>query len=147
LPSTPSPSTAPRTTPTSPPHASRWSAPASFTRFPRFFAIANNDFPKGPQDEDESDTPPHCEGCGCFLESDLTDEGAYGLLQTLERVLRGEQKCGEMLAQWVEHYEGRDDRITLGALVESGLTIGEILSAMRSKDAEIYRLTSAWKAA
>ena len=59
----------------------------------------------------------------------------------------GEQKCGEMLAQWVEHYEGRDDRITLGALVESGLTIGEILSAMRSKDAEIYRLTSAWKAA
>ncbi len=35
----------------------------------------SDDFPKGPTEEGESDTPSYCSDCGTFLESDLTKEG------------------------------------------------------------------------
>lgn len=35
----------------------------------------SDEFPKGPCDEGESDTPSHCDACREFLESDLTADG------------------------------------------------------------------------
>jgi hypothetical protein len=35
----------------------------------------SDEFPKGPTDEGESDSPSHCAECGAFLESELTEEG------------------------------------------------------------------------
>lgn len=35
----------------------------------------SDEFPKGPIEEGESDSPSHCEGCGMFLETELTSEG------------------------------------------------------------------------
>lgn len=97
-------------------------------------------FPKGPTEEGESDSPSHCDACHSFLESELTDEGADGVLESVERVLRGEESCGLCLGEWIDHYEGRDTRINLRALADSGLTIGEVLSAVKAKDEEIARL-------
>ena len=102
----------------------------------------SDDFPSGPTEEGESDSPSHCEGCKAFLESELTDAGADNLLQDFERVLRGERDACEVIATWCDHYEGPcgDTRITLRALAENGLTIAEILSALREKGDEVERL-------
>ena len=35
----------------------------------------SDDFPKGPQEEGESDSPSYCDHCNEFLESPLTSEG------------------------------------------------------------------------
>jgi hypothetical protein len=104
----------------------------------------SDDFPKGPQEEGESDSPSHCDACQAFLESPLTDEGADYVLQECERTLRGERDAGDVLRQWVDHYEGPcgDSRVTLGALAESGLTIAECLKALADRDEEIKRLTA-----
>jgi len=102
----------------------------------------SDDFPKGPTEEGESDSPSHCDHCHEFLESNLTDEGADYVLSTAGSVLRGEQSEGAALAQWIAHYEGRDSRITLKTLADGGLTIAEILTALRTKDAKIARLTA-----
>lgn len=39
------------------------------------YSYDSDDFPKGPEEEGESDSPTHCEGCGEFLETRLTSEG------------------------------------------------------------------------
>lgn len=100
----------------------------------------SDDFPKGPTEEGETDSPSHCDGCHVFLESDLTDVGANDVLERAESVLRGEQNEGAVIREWIDHYEGKDDRVTLKALADSGLTIAEILGALRAKNEEIARL-------
>ena len=35
----------------------------------------SGDYPKGPYDASESDTPDHCGSCGVFLENPLTSDG------------------------------------------------------------------------
>lgn len=39
------------------------------------YTYDSNNFPKGPDQEGESDSPSHCDKCGAFLESPLTGEG------------------------------------------------------------------------
>jgi len=45
----------------------------------------SDDFPKGPTEETESDSPSHCGGCGVFLESPLTSEGEAYVIETVKR--------------------------------------------------------------
>lgn len=45
----------------------------------------SDDFPKGPTDEGESDSPSHCEACAKFLETDLTDEGKAYVIEAVKR--------------------------------------------------------------
>ncbi len=44
----------------------------------------SGDFPKGPCDEGDSDTPSHCDDCGTFLESDLTSEGERYVVEAVQ---------------------------------------------------------------
>jgi hypothetical protein len=44
----------------------------------------SDDFPKGPTDEGESDSPSHCDGCACFLESTLTSEGEAYVIEAVK---------------------------------------------------------------
>jgi hypothetical protein len=82
----------------------------------------SDDFPKGPTEEGESDSPSHCAGCGCFLESDLTPDGlkyaaehvaeAIGNLQELAAaphnadcsILEQARDASPALAHWAPHY-------------------------------------------
>lgn len=102
------------------------------------YSYDSDDYPKGPTKEGETDSPSHCAGCGCFLESELTHDGANYVLGEVEFVLRGEQ-CGEALVKWVNHYEGRDDRVKLSALADDGLTLAEIVESIRGREERLTR--------
>lgn len=64
----------------------------------------SNDYPKGPTDEGESDTPSHCDACHEFLETDLTDEGR----EYAERLAREAFAKGQLdsisLTVWAPFY-------------------------------------------
>lgn len=62
----------------------------------------SDDYPKGPYPRGggESDNPHHCDGCGKFLENDLTEEGEQ---YVLEKVNSGYGNP-EVLETWKEFY-------------------------------------------
>lgn len=49
------------------------------------YSYDSDDFPKGPTEEGETDSPSHCAGCSVFLESVLTDEGKAYVVHTVRR--------------------------------------------------------------
>lgn len=64
----------------------------------------SDDFPKGPQDEGESDTPSHCDACGCFLESELTDEGQRYVREKVEDAIIAGKADSVALQEWAPFY-------------------------------------------
>jgi hypothetical protein len=64
----------------------------------------SDDYPKGPTDEGESDTPSHCAGCGCFLESLLTSDGARYVREAIERAIVEGRADSVALTQWAPYY-------------------------------------------
>lgn len=67
----------------------------------------SDDFPKGPYDASggEADNPQHCDGCGMFLENDLTGDGRNGLCKMIARKLGEKGKVSEAMREWVEFYD------------------------------------------
>lgn len=67
----------------------------------------SDEFPKGPVEEGESDTPSHCEGCGVFLESELTEEGMAYVKEQVRLWLSTKHYRGnrEVIAEWKEYYD------------------------------------------
>jgi hypothetical protein len=64
----------------------------------------SDDFPKGPTETGEADCPHHCDGCGVFLENDLTDYGqdyAYAAVHTAWRTWDLE---GVAIKEWAPFY-------------------------------------------
>ena len=66
----------------------------------------SDDFPKGPQDEGESDTPSHCDQCNAFLESRLTSEGETYVREAIERAYIEGKNPSESIAlcEWRGYY-------------------------------------------
>ena len=48
------------------------------------YSYDSDDFPKGPEEEGESDSPTHCDGCGDFLETRLTSEGEAYVIEAVQ---------------------------------------------------------------
>lgn len=46
----------------------------------------SNDYPKGPFDAGESDSPDHCDHCGAFLENPLTPDGVTYVKAAVEKI-------------------------------------------------------------
>jgi hypothetical protein len=60
----------------------------------------SDDFPKGPCDEGESDSPGHCDDCGMFLETTLTADGIAYVQQAI-----AEDRAGSVaLTTWKPFY-------------------------------------------
>lgn len=64
----------------------------------------SDDFPKGPTDEGESDSPSHCDGCQCFLETDLTEEGKRYVIEAVQRA-RAEKRKSVAITEWEPFYD------------------------------------------
>ena len=67
----------------------------------------SDDYPKGPYTDGggEADCPQHCDGCGAFLENDLTDDGRdYVLDLCLADRERG-RLDSVALTQWAPFYD------------------------------------------
>lgn len=78
-------------------------------------------WPKGPYSDGggEADAPSHCEGCGTFLENELTDEGVKYVVQAclddLRLISQGAENLEEgsiPLTMWLPFYSGIYDEIT-----------------------------------
>ncbi len=76
----------------------------------------SDDFPKGPMDEGESDSPSYCGECGLFLESDLTSEGVAYVRETVREHYLDKGKASATAAlrrgvlspcaaEWKAHYD------------------------------------------
>jgi len=103
----------------------------------------SDNFPKGPTEEGESDSPSHCDHCNVFLETRLTGEGIDQLLDDAEAILQGLREPGAVFEQWIAYYERHDSRFNLVALAENGqLTIGEILDTLVKQKAEVKKLSA-----
>ena len=63
----------------------------------------SDDFPKGPYDEDESDSPEHCGICEVFLENPLTEYGFEYVKEMVEGFKKGRGRK-EILEQWSKFY-------------------------------------------
>ena len=61
----------------------------------------SDDYPKGPFDSEESDTPQHCAKCGEFLEQPLTSAGYAYVKESLDAA--GETLT-PTLRQWADFY-------------------------------------------
>jgi len=64
----------------------------------------SDDFPKGPEDEGETDSPSHCDGCGVFLESPLTDEGTAYVRDAIENAIIEGREDSIARTVWGPHY-------------------------------------------
>ena len=74
----------------------------------------SDEFPKGPFPEGEADSPQHCDGCGEFLENDLTSEGTAYVRRMIEDSivnpspgdleLIAQGKMRPVLAKWQTFY-------------------------------------------
>jgi len=68
----------------------------------------SDEYPKGCSGSDESDCPEHCDGCGVFLENDLTSEGADYVVRTVrENRLEGRNDTVACTV-WAEFYNYLD---------------------------------------
>ena len=65
----------------------------------------SGDFPKGPEEEGESDTPSHCDACGEFLESDLTEDGRKYVKGAVEYALCSGQFNCVSVTEWLPFYD------------------------------------------
>jgi hypothetical protein len=65
----------------------------------------SDDYPKGPFDAGESDSPQHCDSCDVFLENSLTDEGYEALWDTVGRCLTEDDDVTDCVLEWVAFYE------------------------------------------
>lgn len=63
------------------------------------------DYPKGPYEIGESDVPDHCEGCGAFLENDLTSEGMTYTREAIERDLLAGREDSVAVDVWMPFYD------------------------------------------
>lgn len=67
----------------------------------------SDEYPKGPMDEGESDSPSFCDDCGCFLETSLTE---YGVKSVRNSVIKQIRRTPQMVnPDWLEaldYYEG-----------------------------------------
>ena len=80
----------------------------------------SDDYPKGPTEEGESDTPSHCDHCHVFLESDLTSEGVEYVRDAVQRARAAGRVESVALTEWAPFYcwidglEGDDDEESVG---------------------------------
>jgi hypothetical protein len=76
------------------------------------YSYDSDDFPKGPTDEGESDTPSHCDSCGRFLESTLTSDGEAYVIEAVQRARREPRiaslKESVALTEWAPFYDHLD---------------------------------------
>lgn len=72
----------------------------------------SDEFPKGPYEESESDTPDHCAACGLFLENPLTDYGREYVIDAAitDAPLGLEGKGSDTVADWLAYYDLDYDR-------------------------------------
>lgn len=60
----------------------------------------SDDYPKGPFDPEESDSPQHCAGCQVFLENPLTSDGYKYVRESIEEAI----VANSVTAEWFEFY-------------------------------------------
>jgi hypothetical protein len=61
-------------------------------------------YPKGPYENQESDTPDHCAGCRMFLENPLTQAGYDYLREKVAEYDNDSRGVPEVIQQWREFY-------------------------------------------
>lgn len=64
----------------------------------------SNNYPKGPTEEGESDSPEYCDHCECFLETELTEEGREYVQEAIDDFVKTGH--GECAREWAKHYGG-----------------------------------------
>lgn len=66
----------------------------------------SDEFPKGPIEEGETDSPSHCDDCAVFLESDLTAEGLEYVTEEVRLMLCTKNYKGnrEVISEWMQFY-------------------------------------------
>lgn len=65
----------------------------------------SDEYPCGPTEEGESDTPSHCDACGVFLETTLTSEGKAYVIAAV-RAARAVGAEGRVsLTTWAPYYD------------------------------------------
>ncbi len=71
----------------------------------------SDDWPKGPYEDGggEADYAAHCDGCGCFLQNSLTDDGAEHVAEAIQE-RRGDAL---VLAEWGEFYRSDWPRVAV----------------------------------
>jgi hypothetical protein len=65
----------------------------------------SDDFPSGPHEVDEADTPQHCGSCGVFLENPLTRDGEDYVSQKLTDFLLTGKGNPATIREWAQFYE------------------------------------------
>lgn len=77
------------------------------------YSFDSDDYPKGPYSDGggEADTPQHCDGCGTFLENDLTSEGAEYVREACQSDRASGRLDSVALTEWAPFYDvpGPDD--------------------------------------
>lgn len=70
------------------------------------YTYDSEDFPKGPYPDGggEADGPQHCDGCGIFLENDLTEYGIANVEEMLGEYMSTGNGNAEVLRQWYNFY-------------------------------------------
>jgi hypothetical protein len=74
-------------------------APANLDEFD------SDDFPSGPYEGDEADTPQHCGSCGVFLENPLTRDGEDYVSEKLTDFLLTGEGNPVTIREWAQFYE------------------------------------------
>lgn len=64
----------------------------------------SDDYPKGPFEDEESDCPEHCAGCGVFLENPLTKEGFDHLKGSIVDAVMTGATDSVALSVWAPYY-------------------------------------------
>lgn len=64
----------------------------------------SDDFPKGPYEASESDSPDHCDECNVFLENPLTAYGREELYRMVASALYN-GSMNEYMLEWIEFYD------------------------------------------
>ena len=65
----------------------------------------SGEYPKGPMDEGESDTPSHCGGCGTFLESRLTSDGCAYVNEAVREAIKAGRMGAVPVTAWASFYD------------------------------------------
>lgn len=65
----------------------------------------SDDFPKGPYFEGEADNPQYCDGCGEFLENDLTADGVTYVKERIEEALIAGNRASIAITEWLPFYD------------------------------------------
>ncbi len=69
--------------------------------------IDSGDFPQGPCPDGggEADSPQYCDGCGEFLENDLTTDGNEMVLDAVANWLASGSGDADVVKSWIEFYD------------------------------------------